>query len=87
MIAGMVLTGGGAMLRKLDQRLAQETGLARPRRREPPDVRRRRRRHDPLGPGADEESGVLGVRSCFLQDRPLPVTILRPPPPDGWPSA
>ena len=25
--AGMVLTGGGAMLRKLDQRLAQETGL------------------------------------------------------------
>jgi len=25
--AGMVLTGGGAMLRKLDQRLARETGL------------------------------------------------------------
>ena len=85
--SGMVLTGGGAMLRKLDQRALAGDRVARPRRREPSDVRRRRRRHDPLGSGADEESGVLGVRSCFLQDRPPPVTILRPPPPDGWPSA
>ena len=44
---GMILTGGGALLRNLDRLLAKETGVPGLRRRRPAELRRHRRRARP----------------------------------------
>ena len=49
---GMMLTGGGALLRDLDRLLAEETGLPGAGRRRPADLRRARLRHGARAHGA-----------------------------------
>ena len=63
---GIILTGGGAMLKNLDKRLREETGLPVPARRGSAVVGGARRRQDAVGlrsPPADLAglSGILGT--------------------------
>ena len=53
---GVVLTGGGALLRNLDKRLRDETGLPVLVAENPADLGRARRRQDADRPGAAAES-------------------------------
>ena len=61
---GMVLTGGGALLRDLDRLLTEETGLPVRGRRRPADLRGARRRPHP---GADGQAGPGTFRPRVAQ--------------------
>ena len=70
---GVLLAGGGSLLRGFDGRVARETGHARARRRRPAGLRRDRRRHVPRGtghaPARTSQPGRLSVGPLHSADR------------------
>ena len=79
---GMILAGGGALLRHLDERLRRETGIPGARRRRRSDVRRHRQREvvggdqllpqrpllglDEFGVGRKKSSAASGLAALFI---------------------